>query len=99
MPQALFAPAAERDLLEIHSHIAQDNPAAARRLLDRLEAKVTALAHSPGVGPRRDELQPGCRSLAVGSYVIFYRAIEGGIEVVRVLHGRRDIDAIFADDA
>jgi toxin ParE1/3/4 len=34
--------------------------------------------------------------LAVGNYVVFYRPIENGIEVVRVLHGRRDIAALFS---
>jgi len=43
----------------------------------------------------RDELAPGLRSLPVGNYVVFYRGREGGIEVIRVLHGARDIDALF----
>jgi toxin ParE1/3/4 len=95
MPRAIIAPAAARDLIEIHDYIARDNPAAARRLLGRLEAKVKQLANSPGTGRHRDELLPGLRSFAVRSYVIFYRAIPGGIEVIRVLHARRDIDAIL----
>jgi toxin ParE1/3/4 len=33
-----------------------------------------------------------------GSYAIFYRAIPDGIEVVRVLHGRRDIEAILTEE-
>jgi toxin ParE1/3/4 len=37
------------------------------------------------------------RSFPVGSYVIFYRPIEEGIEVIRVLHSARDIEDIFAD--
>jgi plasmid stabilization system protein ParE len=32
--------------------------------------------------------------VAVGDYLIIYRPIEGGI--VRVLHGRRDINALFS---
>ena len=43
----------------------------------------------------RDELAEGLRSFAVGRYVIFYRPISEGVEIVRVLHGSRDIDAIF----
>jgi toxin ParE1/3/4 len=34
--------------------------------------------------------------VAVGDYLIIYRPIEGGIEIVRVLHGRRDINALFS---
>jgi toxin ParE1/3/4 len=33
---------------------------------------------------------PGCRSFSFGSYMIFFRAIEDGIEVARVIHGSRD---------
>ena len=35
------------------------------------------------------------RSVVVGSYVIFYTVGPGAITIVRVLHGRRDIDAEF----
>ena len=49
----------------------------------------------PGIGRARPELRPDLRSFAVGRYVIFYRATREGIEVVRVIHGMRDIDRIF----
>lgn len=97
MPRVVLAPAAGRDLVEIHDYIARDSPAAARRLVDRPEAKVKRLAASPAIGRRRDDLLPGLRSLAVRSYVIFYRARPDGIEVVRVLHARRDIEGILGE--
>jgi toxin ParE1/3/4 len=34
----------------------------------------------------------------MGDYLIFYRQIENGIEVERVLSGYRDFDALFLDD-
>ena len=43
----------------------------------------------------REELVPGLRSLSVGGYLIFYLPIEDGIDVVRVLHGMREIDTLF----
>ncbi|WGM40609.1 Toxin ParE3 [Caulobacter sp. NIBR1757] len=49
------------------------------------------LAEFPNAGPARDDLAPGLRSFAVYPYVLFYRPITGGIEVVRVLDGRRNI--------
>jgi len=39
----------------------------------------------------------GLRSVLVSPYVIFYRVGESSLDIVRVLHGRRDLDAIFAD--
>jgi toxin ParE1/3/4 len=43
----------------------------------------------------RYELLAGLRSYPAGDFVIFYRILETTVEVVRVLHGRRDIDVIF----
>lgn len=53
------------------------------------------MAAQPNMGRGRDELTEGLRSLPVGRYVIFYRHIPGGVEIIRVLHGSRDLDAIF----
>ncbi|NDJ24795.1 type II toxin-antitoxin system RelE/ParE family toxin [Nostoc sp. B(2019)] len=43
----------------------------------------------------REDIAPQIRSFPVEKYVIFYRLIEGGIEVVRVIYGARDIQDIF----
>ena len=51
------------------------------------------------MGRKRDELLPNLRSFPVGSYLIFYHPINQGIEVVRVLHGSRDIPNFFVDDS
>ncbi len=71
---------------------------AADRVLNNIDQKCQALAESPGIGRRREELAPDLRSLPVGNHVIFYRVRDDGIEVIRVLHGARDIDAIFNSD-
>lgn len=49
----------------------------------------------PQSGRRRDELEPHLRSFPEGSYVVFYREIGEGIEIIRVLHSSRDIERIF----
>ncbi|HTO63621.1 MAG TPA: type II toxin-antitoxin system RelE/ParE family toxin [Bradyrhizobium sp.] len=48
---------------------------------------------NPLAGRQRADIQRGLRSFPVGSYVIFYVPLPDGIEVVRVMHGRQDIDA------
>jgi toxin ParE1/3/4 len=83
------------DLNEIHDFIATDNVTAALRFIDRLEEKFQAIAESPEIGRTRKELAPNLRSFPVGNYVIFYRPIKAGIQVIRVLHGARDIEALF----
>lgn len=96
MPAILRTRQAEADLLEIWLYIAEEGglPAADRVLLS-VDQKCQALAGSPGMGRRREELAPGLRSFPVGNYVVFYRVREDAIEVIRVLHGARDIEAIF----
>jgi toxin ParE1/3/4 len=88
---------AERDLDEIWYHIAVDNLNAADALLDRIDQRCRLLASQPMVGRARPELAPDLRSLAATPYVIFYNPQADGIEVVRVLHGARDVIAL-ADD-
>jgi toxin ParE1/3/4 len=95
MSQVLKRPQAETDLDEIWWFIAQDNPDNADRFLDKIEERCQALAQFPHLGVSREELVPALRSLPVGNYLIFYLPIEDGIEVVRVLPGMRDIDAMF----
>jgi toxin ParE1/3/4 len=49
----------------------------------------------PFMGQARFDLAPGLRMFPVGNYLIFFRPIEGGIEVIRVLHGKRNITGRF----
>ena len=56
---------------------------------------LQGLAQFPEMGANREELMPGLRSLPVGNYLVFYLPIERGIEIVRILPGMRDIDALF----
>jgi toxin ParE1/3/4 len=86
-----FTENAERDLVEIGNFIARDSPANAAQFVLRLEQHCSLLASHPLAGRVRDELAPGLRSLAYGRYVIFYRALDDTVEIVRVLHGARDL--------
>ena len=81
---------AETDLIEIWGHIATDDPLAADRQLDRIDAACKMLAGNPQGGSRREDLARGLRFYPVGNYLIFYTAAEDGITVARVLHGARD---------
>jgi toxin ParE1/3/4 len=80
---------AETDLIQIWTYIARDNPPAADRLLDLIDAKSLLLARNPMLGMARDDLAKGLRYIPVGRYLILYRIISDGIEVVRVVHGMR----------
>jgi toxin ParE1/3/4 len=80
---------AENDLIEIWAYIARDNPPAADRLLDLLDEKSRMLAQNPKLGAVRDDIAEGVRHFPVGNYLILYRDIGEGVEVVRYVHGMR----------
>lgn len=93
-----YTAAAEHDLLSIHAHIALHSPAAATRLLRRVDDSCRMLAQQPGLGARRDYIREGMRLWTVGVYLVLYRTYGEGIEIVRVVHGHRDLGRIFPPD-
>lgn len=95
MPAVLRTGKAHFDLVEIAFLIAEENPTAAHRWLDIIDEKCQLLARTPELGRKRADLAPELRGLPVGNYVIFYRPVHDGIQVVRVLHGARDIPSLF----
>jgi toxin ParE1/3/4 len=50
------------------------------------------------MGRSRDELATNVRSFPVNDYLIFYRPIEEGIEILRVVSGYRDLEGLFLKD-
>lgn len=95
MKQLRFTEAVAKDLEEIYTYIADDSLAAADRVMSRLQKHWKLLAENPGIGRKRDNLESGLRSAPEGNYIIFYRAIDSGIELVRILHSSRDFEQIF----
>jgi toxin ParE1/3/4 len=98
----IWRPQAREDLLLIYEFIGLDNRTAAERLLTSIEGKATQLIQHPRLGPRRPHLRPGARVLLEGPYLILYETHpdtdEGpidGIEIVRVVDGRRDLTRPF----
>jgi toxin ParE1/3/4 len=93
------APAAERDLDEIWYYVAKESGSfdIANRLIDTITDRFFLLTGFPYLGRSREEdFGSGCRSFAVGEYVIVYTVEVEDVLVLRVVHGRRDIEALFA---
>lgn len=82
--------AARDDLAVIVRYIAADNPSAARRLKERIEESVLPTAEHPYLY-RRSERILGLREIvAHPNYIVFYRVTATCIEVVNVVHSRRE---------
>ncbi len=88
---------ARKDLLQVWSHIARESVAAADRLLDRLDEKCQLYAAKPLLGQLRSDLGASVRCFRVDNYVAFYRPVEGGIQLLLVTHGSRDIPSLYRE--
>src|SRR5947209_5352954 len=88
-------PTSCRDYEGIWEFIGQSNPPAADATLREFDAKLEFLSNFPYAGRARPELRPRLRSFPVGKYLLFYRPIRAGIELVRVVQGTRDLRQVF----
>jgi toxin ParE1/3/4 len=82
-------PEAEADIEAIALYIAEDNPSAALRWYEEIHSYCQRIADMPGMGVARSHVRPGLRTFPVGNYLILYRQIDDGAEIVRVVHGAR----------
>ena len=87
-----LSPQAEHDLEEIGDYIAEDSPSNAERFIERLTQRFVALGRNSRIGRARPELKPDLRSFPFGAYLILYRPIVEGVEIVRVVHAARNLD-------
>jgi len=85
----------EEDLIEIWLYIAQDNPAAADRVLEDMEHRFIMLADNPQMGRYRPDIAPELRYFISGKYLILYRTPTDGVQIVRVIHGARDLPNVI----
>ncbi|MGC2128500.1 MAG: type II toxin-antitoxin system RelE/ParE family toxin [Candidatus Aquilonibacter sp.] len=92
------APRAEADLDDIWYYVARASGSIeiANRLIDTITDRFVALASFPYIGRARDEdLGAGCRTVPVGEYVIVYCVENDNVLILRVVHGRRDLETLF----
>jgi len=104
MPRIIKKPEAKRDLIERMAYLDEVNPGLAGRFLAAVEATLQRLAHVPGLGGFCEYEKPRLKELRVfpvkrfPKYLVFYRALPDGIDVIRVLHGAQDIERILTED-
>jgi toxin ParE1/3/4 len=89
------SPRAEADLESILDDLDQKDPAVALRYADAFAAKGDLLAKFPEIDRLRPEIGPGLRSTLVRPYVIFYRVEGDVVQILRILHGMRDLPGVM----
>jgi toxin ParE1/3/4 len=104
VPRVKRTPKAKQDLLEHVLYLAQINPDLAEKFIDASEVAFAKLAQMPLKGQRQAFKSPELADVRrwfipdFDKYLIFYRPIKGGIEILRVLHGMQSVDAIINDE-
>jgi len=97
-------PQAERDINNHFEYIARDNLEAAIRFYEATFRAFDILNTNPHIGPAREFENPQLTDVRIwlvkgfDKYLIFYRAIDERVEILRVLHASRDIDRILSGE-
>lgn len=97
--QFRFSPQAESELEEISLYLVSESGSVeiADRVVDSILGTIGLLAKFPYIGRKRDDdLSVGVRSFPAENYIIFYRIRNEEVQVIRILHGHRDISSILA---
>ena len=97
--RAQFTPPALRDLRSIWTWVADDSGEdRADQLIDGLADATDRLVDLPELGTVKRAFGKGMRCFVVRSYLIFYRSAAKGIEIVRIIDGRRDLQIAWLED-
>ena len=94
------SPQAATDLDDIWYYVAKESGsiAVANHLIDSITDRFFLLAGHPYLGRSRDDdFGVGSRSFPVNEYVIVYCVKEKDVSILRVVHGRRDMEALFGN--
>jgi toxin ParE1/3/4 len=99
MADVRHSPQSEADLEAILEDLQQKDPAVADRYATAFYEKGQALARFPEMGRLRLEIAPNLRSTLVHPYVLFYRIEGETVQIIRILHGRRDLRRIIQEES
>ena len=95
MAKVKYSTFASADIYENAEYIARDKPDAAYKWVETIESICETLAANPEMGQARKSRNHGaCRSFTTGNYVIFFRGIDDGVEIIRIVRGERDLDNV-----
>ena len=97
-----WTPQAREDLIEMYTYVGLDNPSAAERIFDAIQAKSQLLVEYPRIGVRRPDIRPSTRMLIQGPCLILYEThpdtdegLIDEVEIVRIVDGRRNLKNLF----
>ena len=98
MSHYVISPSASRDLNTIADYFLTRNIEAGEKLFQEFNQKCKNLAKFPNMGKSYAHIKLSLRGLPLDGYIIFYRVINDGVEILRVVSGRQDLEALFTDN-
>jgi len=97
MSNYIISPSATKDLNQIADYFLTRNLEAGERLFKDFNKKCQNLAIFPNMGRSYAYIKPSLRGLPLDGYIIIYQVIDDGIEILRVVNGRQDLESLFTD--
>ncbi|MFK0734938.1 MAG: type II toxin-antitoxin system RelE/ParE family toxin [Gloeotrichia echinulata GP01] len=88
---------ATQDLKEIADYFTAHSIEAGEQFFRKFDQRCEQLIYFANMGRSYAEIRPNLRGLFLDGYIIFYRVLDDGIEILRVVNGRRDLPSIFED--
>jgi|JI8StandDraft_1071087.scaffolds.fasta_scaffold127321_2 toxin ParE1/3/4 len=89
----------EGDLTAIGDYIAADNPRRALSFIREIQEQFGKIGQHPLLYQLRPEIGAGARLLAWGNYVILFQIVGESVRIERVIHGSRNLSALFARES
>jgi toxin ParE1/3/4 len=88
---------ASQDLQAIADYFADNNLEAGERFFRTFDRKCRQLITFPDSGKSYSAIRPDLRGLSLEGYVVFYRILDDGVEILRVVSGRRNLSSLFEE--
>lgn len=97
MSRFIIAPSASRDLDRIANYFLERNIEVGETLFREFNQKCFNLVKFPNMWRSYSHIRPNLRGLPLDGYIILYEVVDEDVEILRVVNGRQDIEALFAD--
>ncbi|MBD2770748.1 type II toxin-antitoxin system RelE/ParE family toxin [Iningainema tapete] len=97
MSRFIISPDAIQDLEEITDYFLSRNIEAGDRFIEDFNKKCRNLAQFPSIGRSYKFIRSYLRGIPLDGYIIFYRVLDDGVEILRVVSARRDLESLFSD--
>jgi len=97
MRSYIISSLASRDLDEVFDYFVDRSIDAGEQFIEDFNKKCRNLVAFPNIGRAYAEIDSSLRGIPLSGYIIFYRVSEVSVEIVRVVSGYRDLEALFPE--